>query len=228
MGSTDATAKFIEQLGKRFQINVEKVEYFLGLQIKRFDNCIQINQSAYVKRILEKYNMMDAKPLPLPIKPGWTPGESPPFNNTEQYREMVGSLMYLTQGARPDLSYAVNVASRVQDSPTQAHYALLERIFRYLKSTITDGIKFTKDKYCSIEAHSNADHSGTEAHKWRPAQVPWGSVVWKSKLQQCVALSSLAAEYVTASEACKSLVWLDRLLKEIGAVDELSVPVSNW
>ncbi|XP_049807563.1 uncharacterized protein LOC126250990 [Schistocerca nitens] len=144
MGSTDATAKFIEQLGKCFQINVEKVEYFLGLQIKRFDNCIQINQSAYVKRILE----MDAKPLPLPIKPGWTPGESPPFNNTGLYREMVGSLMYLTQGARPDLSYAVNVASRVQDSPTQAHFALLERIFRYLKSTITDGIKFTKDKDC--------------------------------------------------------------------------------
>ncbi|XP_049798841.1 uncharacterized protein LOC126233778 [Schistocerca nitens] len=88
--------------------------------------------------------MMDAKSLSLPIEPGWTPGESPPFNNTGLYREMVGSLMHLTQGTRPDLSYAVNVASRVQDSPTQEHFALLKRIFSYLKSTITDGIKFTK------------------------------------------------------------------------------------
>ncbi|XP_049855363.1 uncharacterized protein LOC126335930 [Schistocerca gregaria] len=116
MCSTDATAKFIEELGKRFQISVEKVDYFLAIQIKRFDNCIQTHQSAYVKRILEKYDVMDAKPLSLPIKPG----ESPPFNNTGLYRDMVGSLMYLTQGTRPDLSFAVNVASRVQDSPTHA------------------------------------------------------------------------------------------------------------
>ncbi|XP_049790371.1 uncharacterized protein LOC126195781 [Schistocerca nitens] len=229
MGSTDTTAKFIEQLGKCFQISVEKVDYFLGLQIKRFDNCIQINQSAYVKRILEKHDMMDAKPLSLPIEPGWTPGESPPFNNTGLYREMVGSLMYLTQGTRPDLSYAVNVASRVQDSPTQAHFTLLKRIFRHLKSRITDGIKFTKDKDCSIEAYSDDDHGRDRSTRRSTSGIllkfhGWPAV-WKSKLQQCVALSSMEAEYVAASEVCKSIVWLDELLREIGADDESSVPV---
>lgn len=53
----------------------------------------------------------------------------------------------------------------------------------------------------------------------------YSSSMWKSKLQKCVALSSIEAEYVAASEACKSLVWLNQLLNEIGAVNETSVPV---
>lgn len=53
----------------------------------------------------------------------------------------------------------------------------------------------------------------------------YSSSMWKSKLQKCVALSSMEAEYVAASEACKSLVWLDQLLYEIGATDKTSVPV---
>ncbi|XP_049958025.1 uncharacterized protein LOC126474593 [Schistocerca serialis cubense] len=212
MGSTNVTVKFIERLGKRFQISVEKVDYFLGLQIKKFDNGIQINKSAYVKRFLEKYDMMDAKPLSLPTERGWTPGESPPLINTGLYREIIGSLMYLTQGTRPDLSYAVNIASRVQDSPTQAHFALLRRIFRYLKSTITDGIKFTKDKDCSIEGYSNADHGRDRGTRRSTSGIllmfHGRPVVWKSELHQCVALSSMEAEYVATSETYKSLAWL--------------------
>ncbi|XP_049813956.1 uncharacterized protein LOC126260664 [Schistocerca nitens] len=185
MGSTDATSKFLEQLGKCFQISVEKVDYFLGLQIKRFDNCIQINQSAYVKRILEKWNMMDANPLSLPFEPGWTPGESPHFNNIGLYREMVGSPMYLKQGTRAVLSYAVNVVSRVQDSSTQVHFALLKRIFRYLKSTITVGIKFMKGKDCSIEAYSDVDHGGDRGTRQSISGIlpkfHGGPVVWKNK-----------------------------------------------
>ncbi|XP_049944425.1 uncharacterized protein LOC126426570 [Schistocerca serialis cubense] len=111
---------------------------------------------------------------------------------------MVGSLMYLEQATRPDLSYAVNVASRVEDSPTQSHFALLKRIIRYLQSTITDGIKFT----VVLKPIVMVTMVGAEAqtsNKWHPAQVPWGSVVWKSKLQQCAALSAVEAEYVAAS-----------------------------
>ncbi|KAJ8870788.1 hypothetical protein PR048_027087 [Dryococelus australis] len=34
----------------------------------------------------------------------------------------------------------------------------------------------------------------------------------------------MEAEYIDASEAAKSLVWLDRLLKEVNAIDEESIP----
>ncbi|MGI4816433.1 MAG: Ty1/Copia family ribonuclease HI [Janthinobacterium lividum] len=52
-----------------------------------------------------------------------------------------------------------------------------------------------------------------------------GPVIWKSKIQKCVAMSSMEAEYVAASETGKSILWIDRLLKEIGAINYTSVPL---
>ena len=52
-----------------------------------------------------------------------------------------------------------------------------------------------------------------------------GVVLWKSKLQRCVALSSMEAKYVAASEMAKSMVWMDRLLKELGVINDEVKPV---
>ena len=42
-----------------------------------------------------------------------------------------------------------------------------------------------------------------------------GFVSWQSRLHKCVALSTIEAEYITAAEACKELLWLNRFMKEI-------------
>ena len=41
-----------------------------------------------------------------------------------------------------------------------------------------------------------------------------GAVSWVSRLQKAIALSTMEAEYVTATEACKELIWLKNFLKE--------------
>ena len=43
-------------------------------------------------------------------------------------------------------------------------------------------------------------------------------MLWKSKLQRCIALSSMKAVYVAASETAKLIVWIDRLLKDVSSV----------
>ncbi|GJR18120.1 putative RNA-directed DNA polymerase [Tanacetum coccineum] len=45
---------------------------------------------------------------------------------------------------------------------------------------------------------------------------PGGAVSWHSRLQKCVALSTTEAEYMSATEACKELLWLKRFLQELG------------
>ncbi|KAK9730410.1 hypothetical protein QE152_g15215 [Popillia japonica] len=171
--------------------------------------------------------MADSNPISLPIEAGWTPGDSPAAADSNAYREMIGSLTYLTAATRPDLAYAVNVASRAQEAPTEAHVKLVKRILRYLKGTINDGIQFKRTLYTTIGAYSDADHAGDKLTRRSTSGMLMkyceGPVMWRSKLQRCVALSSMEAEYVAASEASKSLVWLDRLLKEIGAADESQV-----
>ncbi|KAK9717116.1 hypothetical protein QE152_g24402 [Popillia japonica] len=172
--------------------------------------------------------MADSNSISLPIEAGWTPGDSPAAANSDDYREIIGSLMYLTLATRPNLAYAVNVDSRAQESPTEA-VKLVKRILRYLKGTINDGIQFKRTLYTTIGACSDADHAGdkltrrsTSGMLMKYCEAP---VMWRSKLQRCVALSSMEVEYVVTSEASKSLMWLDRLLKEIGAADESSSPV---
>ncbi|KAK9693734.1 hypothetical protein QE152_g34023 [Popillia japonica] len=58
--------------------------------------------------------------------------------------------MYLTLATRPDLAYAVNVASRAQEAPTEAHVKLVKRILRYWKVTINDGIQFKRTLYTTV------------------------------------------------------------------------------
>jgi hypothetical protein len=41
-------------------------------------------------------------------------------------------------------------------------------------------------------------------------------VSWRSKLHNCVSLSSAEAEYIGATEACKETMWLRHLLHELG------------
>lgn len=42
-----------------------------------------------------------------------------------------------------------------------------------------------------------------------------GAVSWASQRQKCVSLSTTQAEYITASEAAKEVVWLPRLYNKI-------------
>lgn len=49
------------------------------------------------------------------------------------------------------------------------------------------------------------------------------AVSWASQLQKSVALSTTEAEFVAASEGAKELVWLNRLLSEIGTSGETPI-----
>ncbi|GJZ62114.1 hypothetical protein Tco_0618251 [Tanacetum coccineum] len=75
------------------------------------------------------------------------------------YRDMIGSLMYLTS-SRPDLIYAVCLCARYQEKPTKKHLNAVKRIFRYLKETINMGLWYLKDTGMSLTAYSDVDHAG--------------------------------------------------------------------
>ena len=43
-----------------------------------------------------------------------------------------------------------------------------------------------------------------------------GAVSCQSRLQKCVALSTIEAEYIAITEASKELLWMKKLLQELG------------
>ena len=39
---------------------------------------------------------------------------------------------------------------------------------------------------------------------------------WKSKPQKCISLTTTEAEYIAVAKACKEVLWMKKLLQELG------------
>lgn len=53
-----------EHLGKEFEVKMFNAECFLGLEIQRNSSgAIHLSQSGYAHRVLQKFNMIDCKPV---------------------------------------------------------------------------------------------------------------------------------------------------------------------
>ena len=75
------------------------------------------------------------------------------------YRQLVGSLIYLTL-TRPDISYAVGMASRYMQNPRKPHLEAVQRILRYVKGTIDYGLLYKKGEACKLLGYCDADYAG--------------------------------------------------------------------
>ncbi|XP_059047601.1 uncharacterized protein LOC131843028 [Achroia grisella] len=75
------------------------------------------------------------------------------------YRQAVGAQSYLMVGTRPDISYAVSVASRNLEKPTKRDVIGVKRILRYLKGSVDKGLTFKTDITGNLNCYSDADFS---------------------------------------------------------------------
>ena len=216
--------KFLNELSKQFKTTVTKnVTSFLGIEIFKLDDgSIFINQRKYTETILEKFNLSNANCVSTPIDAGWNSSEFEKKGYGGPYREAVGNLMFLQVVSRPDIGFAVNVASRVLENPCEVHWLLVKRIMRYLKGTLDMGLLYCKTG--GFEAYSDTDYAGDKETRKSTTGVvcKYGSaaITWQSKRQQCVSQSTTEAEYVSAASAAKEIVWLKKLLYECDSNDK--------
>lgn len=214
---------FFHELNKQFQAtNTRNVTSFLGIEIFMLKNgSVFINQMKYAEKIVERFNLSSANCVYTPIDPGWDLTSSEK-NCTAPYREAVGNLMFLQVVSRPDISFAVNIAARALENPSETHWLLVKRIIKYIKGTLDMGLLYRKTGV--FEAYCDADFAGDKlTRKSTSGSVCMhasAAITWQSKRQQCIALSTTESEYVSAASAAKDIVWLKRLLTECDRVDE--------
>ncbi|GKE62216.1 uncharacterized mitochondrial protein-like protein, partial [Tanacetum coccineum] len=198
-----------------------KMSFFLGLQISQSPRGIFINQSKYASEIVKKYGMLtsDSVDIPMVEKSKLNEDLQETLINATLYRDMTGSLMYLTSH-RPDLIYAVCLCARYQAKPTEKHLNAVKRIFRYLKGTINMGIWYSKDTVMSMTAYADADHAGCQdtRHSTSGSAQFLGDklVSWSSKKKKCMAISSTEAEYIALSGCCAQILWMRSQLTDYG------------
>ena len=204
--------RFMIELAADFQNTTSDASCFLGIQIQRLsDGSVAINQGNYVKQLRQRFNMADCNPVTTSIDKGHEPGEGENAGDEVSYREIIGSLMYLVIGTRPDIAYAVSVLSRVLDRPTNNDWSTAKRILRYLKGMADIGIVYhINGSSGSLVTFSNADYARDPASRRSTTGVicvHGGAVVsWLSQLQKSVSLFTMDAEIIAASETTKEVV----------------------
>ncbi|KAB2626287.1 retrovirus-related Pol polyprotein from transposon TNT 1-94 [Pyrus ussuriensis x Pyrus communis] len=120
----------------------------------------------------------------------------------EQYRRIMGSLLYLT-ATRPDIMY--------------------------IKGTLDYGLEYVKGKNAMLIGFCDSDWGGSvdDSKSTSGYAFSFGSGVfsWASVKQNCVALSTAEAEYISASEATAQAIWLRFVLEDFGEMQTEATPV---
>ena len=135
---------------------------------------------------------------------------------------------YLEKGTRPDITYATHQCARFCEDPREPHGRAVEHIVKYLKKTKHRGIILDPDRAKSLEVYADADFSGnwnknTAEHDSSTAKSCTGyiilyagcPIIWCSKLQTQVSLSTTEAEYVSLSQSLREVIPVINLIKEM-------------
>ena len=134
------------------------------------------------------------------------------------YRQMIGSLMYLTN-MRPNICFAVNTLSQFLIDPRNVHLIAAKHILRYLRGTVDYGLKYDANQNINLEGYVDSDWAGNAIDRKSTLgccfSMGLGVMSWFSRNKSCVALSTAKAKYVTACSASCEAVWLRKLLSDI-------------
>jgi hypothetical protein len=110
---------------------------FLGIDNEQSPESIQLSQGYFIQSILRRFGMDSCNGVrtPLENRPSL---EFDPLNDDDQrlYQSLVGSIMYIMLGTRPDLAYTISALSKFSPSTGEAHLSLAKRVLQYLKQTM--------------------------------------------------------------------------------------------
>src|SRR3954466_2727341 len=205
------------------------LRYFLGIEVAYSSRGYLLSQQKYISDILARATLHDPAvsypascntPMELHLKLRHDDGT--PLPHPTRYRELVGSLIYLT-ATRPDISQAVQVLSQFMHAPTTTHYAALLRVLRYLRITISRSLFYSSNSTLTLRAYSDAgwaDDPDTRRSTTGFCIFLGSSLVsWRSKRQEVVSRSSTEADRAMAYTTLE-VHWLCEFLRDIG----ISVP----
>eukprot|EP00253_Pinus_taeda_P016560 PITA_16560 len=147
--------------------------------------------------------MADCKPTPTPFLSGvrLEDGGDTPLVDSTLYRQLVGSLLYLTY-SRPYLSYG----------------------------TITFGIHYAAGSALNLLGFTDSDWAGDSIDRKSTSgyslSLGSGPICWLSKKQAAIALSSAEAEYRGVVNITIQDLWLQHFLTELGV--QFHQPIVIW
>jgi hypothetical protein len=144
------------------------------------------------------------------------------------YVSAFGHLMYAMVYTRLDIAHAVGGLSRYMSKLGKEHWTKVKRVFRYLYGTASYGLCYQErivlDRVLDIHGFVDADWARDMDHRRSTSGYVFnlfgGAIIWMSKRQAVVALSTTEDECMEATHASKEAIWLQILCSGIGLVQQ--------
>jgi hypothetical protein len=195
---------------------------FLGIKFEYSNNgkTLTMTQKRLIQKIFKTAKMEDCNP-------NWTPASSQalgidpdgePMHEEWNYHSIVDMLLYLSTNTRPDIAFAVSQVARFSHNPKKSHATAVKMIVCYLScSTYDKETIVTPTGTLDMETSCDADFAGLyhRGPDLEPTSVKSCTgfivvlagcpLVWKSKLQTEISLSTLESEYSALSHTMQTM-----------------------
>uniref|UniRef100_A0A2N9GD96 Reverse transcriptase Ty1/copia-type domain-containing protein n=1 Tax=Fagus sylvatica TaxID=28930 RepID=A0A2N9GD96_FAGSY len=155
--SSDAQIMDLKRfLGQHFEMkDLGPLNYFLGLEVSSSSDGYYLTQAKYTSDLISRAGITDSKIIDTPIEYNnrLNTHDGEPLPDATLYRQLVGSLVYLTV-TRPDISYAVHIVSQFMAAP---------RLLQDLGIDCSTAVPIHCDNRSAIQiAHNDVFHERTK------------------------------------------------------------------
>lgn len=202
------------------------VMQILGIRVKwKDDGSIELDQEKYVKQLLQEFGVVDSKSKPTPtcktISAEDGKDQSLSTRDHKYFRRIVGRIMFLSTGTRPDVSFAVSRISQHLASSNQEHLYAAKHILRYLQGSAAYRLVYrrsTSESGEMFKAYVNSAYANSTNFKSTSGYVLTlndSPVTWATKKQALTAQSTTEAEYVALADAGRPVAWIRHFLHSI-------------
>lgn len=230
-----------QSLKFHFEIKVNnQPKFFIGLEFEKQSNVMLIHQNRYIDKILKKFGFENSRPTFTPMESGLKITKNTTLGvDDRNYRAMIGALLYLARGSRPDIGYPVNYLSRFQNCSTQLEVSYVKRIFRYIKYTKNYKLKYSSNSDKS-EAYIDASYAPDVDDVINLTDLDKGKSVsgymlklnndlinWNVRKQRIFAASSTSAEIIAIHDFLDEIRLVRFLRIEYGDNNPITVYEDN-
>ena len=201
---------------------------------------VTISQPAHATDLVAVLGLKDCRPSNIPMDPkvrlskASTPADVLPPKVVTRYQKAIGTAIYLVQGIRVDIAYALSQLSRFMSAPTQEHWDCLILLGRYVKGTLDFSITYRAqtDRRDQGQLAGFGDCSLGGTHTEGRSQT--GTVItfngaaiyWSSFLQRTtVALSTLEGEFMASGSLSQDIMYFRQLANELDSPQLGPTPV---
>jgi hypothetical protein len=128
------------------------LHHFLGISVTRSSDGLFLSQRQYAADLLQRACMAECHPTATLVDTHakLSVSDGAPVADVTQYRSLVGALQYLTL-TRPDLAYAIQQVCLFMHDPREPHLAMLKRVLRYVKGTLSTGLHIGAGNITSLQ-----------------------------------------------------------------------------